>query len=508
MNTQLNIISNVDDGFIPETESFTVLKAYLIDSVPKSIPKAALAMAIDLLKQILFRMYKATDYPLLVKRASTNLDECQLFSKHMADSLNDSGWATSTTRNVSCILKRVLLLTSIPPEFVAKIKYVQTKPATKQDADLCAGAKENEIKKKHFQEWATILRDTTNNKSSNSIKAILRFYNKILPKLEIDVNNLQAIDIDHKQFMAIKFDNEYIKSLKLTQPQLRWLKILFVNILDLKIQPTAFTQIIKKKEHLIDDDGSDKHRLTPNELQTLYEQVQGDVRDELIYMLFVTTGMRIGGLVKIRLEHVAEINGATVIAKPSGRTLEKGSKWFTFVINNRVNELMTQWIKNLRPNNGSPYLFPGRCDVPYLKEASVRKRFHTWCKKAGLSGTHLHPHSLRHSYGHLLLEAGNSVHEVSKLLGHSNIATTEMFYLKESSADVAKRANIPWLTKPEKQDTLPKFLVPSGSTQTNSAYGAGAQLKEKQDRERKRRMKNMAKIGGFVVKTSLESVQE
>ncbi len=116
-----------------------------------------------------------------------------------------------------------------------------------------------------------------------------------------------------------------------------------------------------------------------------------------------------------------------------------------------------------------------------------------------MSGTHLHPHSLRHSYGHLLLEAGNSVHEVSKLLGHSNIATTEMFYLKESSADVAKRANIPWLTKPEKQDNLPKFLVPNSSTQTN---------KEKQDRERKRRMKNMAKIGGFTVKTSLESVQE
>jgi len=48
-------------------------------------------------------------------------------------------------------------------------------------------------------------------------------------------------------------------------------------------------------------------------------------------------------------------------------------------------------------------------------------------------------------------------------------------------------------------------LVSSGLTQTNSAVSAGAQLKEKQDRERKRRMKNMAKIGGFTVKTSLES---
>ena len=94
MNTQLNVTTRqslTDDGFIPETESFIILKTYLSESIPKSITKASLVMALDLLKQILFRMYKATDYNLLVKRVATHLDECQLFSKHMADSINDSG---------------------------------------------------------------------------------------------------------------------------------------------------------------------------------------------------------------------------------------------------------------------------------------------------------------------------------------------------------------------------------------------------------------------------------
>jgi integrase len=509
MNSILNKLSLKDEEelYIPETESFIVLKNYILETMPKTTQKAMINMALDLLKQVLFRMYKATDYNLLVKRVSQYIDECQTFSKHMSEAIKDSGWAVSTARNVYCALKRALSLTAISPEFVHKIKFVQSQLVTKEDRYIPSQkVKEDSLKRELFQKWADILRDTTNNRSSASIQAILRFYNGILPKLELKIDSIKDLENIDKEYLAIKFDDkEYIRFLNLSQPQLRWLKILIVNILDIQIKPDVFTQIIKKKQNIIEDDGSDKHRLSPTELQALYEQVRDDIRDELIYMLFVTTGMRIGGLVKIRLEHVAEINGAAVIAKPSGRTLEKGSKWFTFVINNRVNELLTQWIKNLRPNNGSPYLFPGRCDVPYLKEASVRKRFHTWCKKAGLSGTHLHPHSLRHSYGHLLLEAGNSVHEVSKLLGHSNIATTEMFYLKESSADVAKRANIPWLTKPEKQDNLPKFLIPSSSTQTNSA---GAQLKEKQDRERKRRMKNMAKIGGFVVKASLDSVQE
>lgn len=505
MNSKINN-NEEEDGYIPETESFIILKNYVLESIPKTTQKAMTIMALDLLKQVLFRMYKATDYNLLVKRASQYLDECQVFSKTVSEAINESKWALATSRNVFCVLKKILKLTAISPEFVNKIKLVQSQMPSKSDKDIpCQKIKEDISKKQLFQKWADLLRDTTNNKSSASIQGILRFYNSILSKLEIDVNGIEDID---KEYLAIKFDKEYIKSLNLNQSQLRWLKILFVNIFEIDIKSDIFDQVIKKKPNIIEDDGSDKHRLSASELQALYEQVNQDIRDELIYLLFVTTGMRIGGLVKIRLEHVAEINGSAVIAKSSGRTLEKGSKWFTFVINNRVNELLTQWVKNLRPNNGSPYLFPGRCDVPYLKEASVRKRFHIWCQKAGLSGTHLHPHSLRHSYGHLLLEAGNSVHEVSKLLGHSNIATTEMFYLKESSADVAKRANIPWLTKPEKQDSLPKFLGPTSSTQTNSAYGAGAQLKEKQDRERKRRMRNMAKIGGFTIKTSLESVED
>ena len=481
MNTQLTICEH---GFIPESDAFIQLKTYFYDNCPKSVPKASLAMAIDLLKQILFRMYKATDYGLLVKRSTTTLEECQLFSRHMAESLIESGWAVSTTRNISSILKRFLRLTALSPAFIDKIKHVQTAPVVPKSQDETVA------------QWIEVIKATTNNKSQASIDNIIRFYKKIIPRLGIE--DVKNIEVD---YLAIKIDSEFVKQLELNQNQLRWLKILLNNIFEVNVPEAVFKQFIVKKDKIIEDDGSDKHRLSAGELDTLYNQVKGSLRDELMYMLFVTTGMRIGGLVKIKLEHVAEVSGNTVVVKQTGRTIEKGSKWFTFIINNHVNGLIELWIKTKRPNNGSVYLFPGRGDIPYIREASVRKAFHRWCEAAGMKGTHLHPHSLRHSYGHLLLEAGNNIHDVSKLMGHANIATTEMFYLKESSADVAKSANIPWLQKPEQEEMMPKFLTTKTSKDKTSD-------KERQDRERKKRMKNMAKVGGFTIKTPLNKIAE
>ncbi len=487
---------NDDIVYIPETESFRILSDYAKTNMPSGVSRAAIAMTMDLLKQILFRMYKITDYGMLVKRATTHLDECQIFSVTMAQSLADAGWAKSTCKNIVSLLRRTLLLTAIPPEFVEKLRWIQAKTIDKHAKDIPAVVRSNDAARAMFTDWAKILRETTNNKSSNSIKGILAFYHRVLGRLG-------ANDTAEFQFLERTLTRETVDDLKLTQPQRRWMKILVKNILKLNVDADVFGG--KTMHHRMifdddaDDDGSDKHRLTAVELDCLYDEVKKDIRDELIYLLFVTTGMRIGGLVRIRLNHVAEINGASILVKPTGRTLEKGSKWFTFVINRRVSDLISAWIKFHRPNNGSSYLFPGRGESEFLKESTVRMRFHRWCKKSGLVGRHLHPHSLRHSYAHLLLEAGNDIHDVSKLMGHSSIATTEMFYLKESSAEVAKRANIPWLNKSSTEgNPIPKFLVsaPASTTAVDAT------------KEHKRRMKNMAKIATFVVRQPLNDISE
>ena len=62
---------------------------------------------------------------------------------------------------------------------------------------------------------------------------------------------------------------------------------------------------------------------------------------------------------------------------------------------------------------------------------------------AGLAEKKFHPHSLGHTYSHIIHEAGNFVDVIAKLIGHSNPAVTQKYYLTESSAQVAHRAKIP-----------------------------------------------------------------
>ena len=97
----------------------------------------------------------------------------------------------------------------------------------------------------------------------------------------------------------------------------------------------------------------------------------------------------------------------------------------------------------------------------YLTTACIRNIFSRICKKAGVVGDHVHPHSMRHSFAHMLLDSGNSTETVSKIMGHSDSSTTSKFYLKESGLEASEKANIPWLNhEKEKKDVIPNFLKP------------------------------------------------
>jgi hypothetical protein len=174
--------------YIEETESFSILKEYIFEKMPSTIVRSIITMALDLLKQILYRMYSVTDYGILVKRASSNLEECQIFSLTMSQALKDAKWAKSTCKNVVSVLRRVMLLTGISPEFPKKIQWMQSKPKDKFSEEL--PSKIDDVKRKIYSEWAIIIKEKTNNKSPNSIKGIISFYQRIIDKIGIsDISN-------------------------------------------------------------------------------------------------------------------------------------------------------------------------------------------------------------------------------------------------------------------------------------------------------------------------------
>ena len=65
-----------------------------------------------------------------------------------------------------------------------------------------------------------------------------------------------------------------------------------------------------------------------------------------------------------------------------------------------------------------------------------------WMKEAGIT-KHLSYHCSRHTFGSLQVEAGTSVYTVQHILGHKNVATTQIY---AAMADSSKRESVDKIT--------------------------------------------------------------
>jgi len=63
---------------------------------------------------------------------------------------------------------------------------------------------------------------------------------------------------------------------------------------------------------------------------------------------------------------------------------------------------------------------------PLPRRSTVHKVLNTWAKRAGLSGS-ISFHRARHSFATLMVTQNVDIYTVSKLLGHKNVATTQIY---------------------------------------------------------------------------------
>jgi site-specific recombinase XerD len=144
------------------------------------------------------------------------------------------------------------------------------------------------------------------------------------------------------------------------------------------------------------------------------------LRDVVIFL--VNTGVRVGELVNLEWKDVD-------FAKRTFRISQKQN----FVTKSRreriipMNSEVFDVLKNLKrkENRKGSYVF----ESPHAeKRCSLRisKSFKRCVREAGL-GEQYTLHTLRHTFASYLVQAGVSLYIVSKLLGHSNIKTTEIY---------------------------------------------------------------------------------
>jgi integrase/recombinase XerD len=166
--------------------------------------------------------------------------------------------------------------------------------------------------------------------------------------------------------------------------------------------------------------------LSPGEAERLIEAANGvtprALRDSAIVELLYGAGLRVSELVALDRASV-DVDERLV------RALGKGSKERVVPIGRRAAEALRRYLARGRPHldrRHRPELFLNAQGGP-LTRAGVFLILRKLAAKAGLEPERVHPHLLRHSFATHLLEGGADLRSVQEMLGHANLATTELY---------------------------------------------------------------------------------
>lgn len=161
--------------------------------------------------------------------------------------------------------------------------------------------------------------------------------------------------------------------------------------------------------------------LTEKEVLVLLRAVKGDdersLRDKAIMEFLYSTGARVSEAASLTRENTDLLGGVVTVRG-------KGKKERMLPLGEPALQALRSYLSK-RKKQGSPYVFlnarGGR-----LSDRSFRLIIDKYVKKA--SGIlRISPHTFRHSFATHLLNRGADLRSVQELLGHSSIATTQVY---------------------------------------------------------------------------------
>ncbi len=152
------------------------------------------------------------------------------------------------------------------------------------------------------------------------------------------------------------------------------------------------------------------------------------VRLACIVEMLYGSGLRVSELVTLPLSAVRNRDGVLLVKG-------KGGKERLAPLNPQAREAIARWLavrdgflpKSERRRVAERFLFPSRSAESHL----TRRRLHQMLKElaveAGLDPEKLSPHVLRHAFATHLVEGGADLRSVQTMLGHADIATTQIY---------------------------------------------------------------------------------
>lgn len=151
------------------------------------------------------------------------------------------------------------------------------------------------------------------------------------------------------------------------------------------------------------------------------------LRDKAMLEVLFSTGLRVSELVSLNRDQVDT-------KRREFGVIGKGRRPRVVFLSERAAEWLDRWL-NSREDNWRPVFIRLAKSKPdlladgeemRLTTRSVQRTVDTYCRKARLP-IKLSPHGIRHSFATDLLSNGAGLRDVQEMLGHKNIATTQIY---------------------------------------------------------------------------------
>ena len=166
--------------------------------------------------------------------------------------------------------------------------------------------------------------------------------------------------------------------------------------------------------------------LSPGEVERLIEAAAGTTprafRDAALLELLYGAGLRVS-------EATGLDKGGVDLDERAVRVTGKGGKERVVPIGRRAAEAVRRYLARGRPfldRRRRPELFLNSRGGPLTRAGALREGTEDQ-ERAGLEPGRVHPHLLRHSFATHLLEGGADLRSVQEMLGHADLATTELY---------------------------------------------------------------------------------
>lgn len=170
--------------------------------------------------------------------------------------------------------------------------------------------------------------------------------------------------------------------------------------------------------------------LDSDEMERLIDSVDVNtpigLRDRAIIELLYSSGLRVSELCNLNRDHINLKRGEFMVRGKGQKDRPvfispEATEWLAAYIDTRTDTAVPMFIRYSRDKTGD-----SKGEHLRLTPRSVQRLVSSYARLAGIT-KHVSPHTMRHSFATDLLMNGADLRSVQSLLGHSNIATTQVY---------------------------------------------------------------------------------